>query len=107
MSMKIGFYQFSSSSLMKENIDNLLFCLNEVTNAILVLPELFLMDCSEIVYVKSSEIETSLGPLLSLSKKNNLSLIGSSAILDKKIPFNQLLYINSGEIVGKCNKKNV
>ena len=105
--MKVGFYQYCPVSSLIENMDRLLARLNEITDALIVLPELFLMDGSDPVPIDNLKIPDSLAPLLSLSKKKNLSLIGSLAVNEGSNTYNRLFYLHSGGIAGTYDKRRL
>ena len=94
--MRVGFFQYCPVSSVEENVDRLLARLNEVSDALVVLPELFLMDGSDPVPIGISELRDALAPLLSLSEKKNLSLVGSLAVSERSITYNRLVYLHAG-----------
>jgi predicted amidohydrolase len=105
--MRVGFYQYCPVSSVIENVGRLLARLNEVTDALIVLPELFLMDGSDPVPIDNSDIGDSLASLLSLSEKKNLSLVGSLAVNEGSNTYNRLFYLHSGSILGTYDKRRL
>jgi len=105
---KIAYLQFDPQTRSQpQNIAFLIKKLGRIKNTLIILPELFLSSYYDFTPISSAELSDTLFPLLQLSRKNDLSLVGSLPIQEKKYLYNRSVYISEGKITGYKDKFNL
>ena len=92
---------------IQRNLDFIEDRLSSLKDALVVLPELFLGSSSLIESVPSQELASTLGKLVTLSKSNALTLVGSIPVLENNNSYNRAIAITNGELHSIYDKVNL
>jgi len=80
------------------NLDFIGNRLSSLKDALVVLPELFLGSSSSFESVRSQELVSTLGKLVTLSENNALTLVGSIPVFENNNSYNRAIAIANGEL---------
>ncbi|MCA9487298.1 carbon-nitrogen hydrolase family protein [Candidatus Woesearchaeota archaeon] len=104
--MEIGFLQFDPQKRScAQNVDFIVKKTKHLKDSVIVLPELFLSSYYNFLLIPQEQLPSVLGNLLELSKKNNVTYIGSLPVLTKFGAYNQALSIDRGKIRNHYSKE--
>lgn len=105
--LKVGLVQFSPSTEAADNVARILHYLQEEKNSLFVLPELFLGDYFQPIFLTPVQLKQELAPLIELSRVNQLTLVGSIALKKHGMKRNALVVVSGGQfkINGYFKKK--